>query len=132
VQRSLCPASTEQQSDQGNWGSSIRVGATREQQDPQHLPCILPQEGMGQQVFDSADLPPLYEERQLLLAPERIVDVREWRLWSKVIREYLVVWRGLSTKDATWEEEQILQHPNLELLGDKQSWEGRTVMSPSN
>jgi hypothetical protein len=41
------------------------------------------------------------------------------------------MWRDLPAKDATWEGEKILQHPGLELLGDKQSWEGRNVMSPS-
>jgi hypothetical protein len=34
-------------------------------------------------------------------------------------------------KDATWEGEHILQHPGLMLLEDKQSQEGRTVMSRS-
>jgi hypothetical protein len=42
----------------------------------------------------STDLPPLDEEGQLVLTPERIVDVRERRLRSRVIREYLVIWRG--------------------------------------
>jgi hypothetical protein len=32
---------------------------------------------------------------------------------------------------STWEREKILQHPNLMLLEDKQSWEGRTAMSIS-
>jgi hypothetical protein len=32
-------------------------------------------------------------------------------------------------EDATWEGEHILQHPGLMLLEDKQSREGRTVMS---
>jgi hypothetical protein len=32
-------------------------------------------------------------------------------------------------EDATWESEHILQHPGLRLLEDKQSQEGRTVMS---
>jgi hypothetical protein len=68
----------------------------------------------------------------LFLAPKRIVDVREWRLRSRVIREYLVIWKGLPAEDATWEGEQILQHPDLKLLEDKQFQEGRTVMSPSN
>ena len=38
---------------------------------------------------------------------------------------------GVPNEDATWEYEKILQHTNLELLEDKQSWVGRTVMSPS-
>jgi hypothetical protein len=35
-------------------------------------------------------------------------------------------------EDATWEGEQILQHPDLILLEDKQFWEGETMMSPSS
>jgi hypothetical protein len=34
-------------------------------------------------------------------------------------------------EDATWEGEHILQHPGLMLLEDKQSREGRIVMSRS-
>jgi len=47
------------------------------------------------------------------------------------IQEYLAVRRGLPAKDATWEEEQILQNLGLELIVDKQSHEGRIVMFPS-
>jgi hypothetical protein len=68
----------------------------------------------------------------LVLTPERIVDVGEWRLRNRFIQEYLVIWRGLPIEDATWEGEQILQHPDLELLEDKQYWKGKTIMSPSN
>ena len=32
-------------------------------------------------------------------------------------------------EDATWEGEQVLQHPSLQLLEDKQSHAGRTIMS---
>ena len=38
----------------------------------------------------------------------------------------------MPVEDATWENEQILQHLNMQLLEDKQFWEGRTVMSLSN
>ena len=38
--------------------------------------------------------------------------------------------KGVTNEDATWEYEKILQHPNLNLLEDKQSWVGRTVMCP--
>jgi hypothetical protein len=95
-----------------------------------HVSCL--KKALGQQVTPSTDLPPLDEEGQLVLTPERIIDIRERRLRSRVIREYLVMWRGFPAEDATWEREQILQHPDLELLGDKQSQEGRTVMSPSS
>jgi hypothetical protein len=66
----------------------------------------------------------------VLLTPEEIMDVRERRLRNRVIREYHVRWRDWPVKDATWESENILQHPSLRLLEDKQSREGRTVMSP--
>jgi hypothetical protein len=65
------------------------------------------------------------------LVLEEVLEKRERRLRSRVIRECLVIWRGLPVKDATWEGENILQHLGLMLLEEKQSWEGRTVMSCS-
>ena len=49
-----------------------------------------------------------------------------------VIREYLVKWKELPIQDATWEGEQVLQHPSLQLLDDKESQVGTTVMSSYN
>jgi hypothetical protein len=94
-----------------------------------HVSCL--KKALGQQITTSAELPPLDEEGQLVLVPEEVLEVREKKLRNRVIREYLVRWRELPAEDATWESEQILQHPNLQLLGDKQSRGGRTVMSPS-
>jgi len=65
----------------------------------------------------------------LELVAKEVLEHRECRLRSRVIRECLVRWRGLPVEDATWEGEHILQHPGLMLLEDKQSREGRTVMS---
>jgi hypothetical protein len=90
-----------------------------------------PKMALGHQVTTSINLPPLNEEGNLVLELERIVDVREWRLRRKVIQEYLVVWRGFPAEDVMWEGEQILQLPDLELLEDKQSWEGRDCNVPS-
>jgi hypothetical protein len=73
----------------------------------------------------------LDEEGQLELVPEEVLEFRERKLRSKVIRECLIRWRGLPVEDATWESEQVLQHPGLVLLEDKQFREGRTVMSLS-
>jgi hypothetical protein len=67
----------------------------------------------------------------LELVPEEVLEKRERRLRSMVIRECLVRWRVLPMEDATWEGEHILQHPGLMLLEDKQSREGRTVISYS-
>ena len=85
---------------------------------------------LGHNVVPSVVLPPLDDEGKLILVPEAILDTRERVLRRRTIREYLVKWRNLPVEDATWENEQILQHPELKLLEDKQFWEGRTVMSP--
>lgn len=49
----------------------------------------------------------------------------------RTIKEYLVKWKNLHIDDVTWENEEILQHPDLQLLEAKQSWGGRIVVSPS-
>ena len=60
-----------------------------------------------------------------------MVKTRERKLRSITIKEYLVQLKDLPSEEATWEDEQILQHPNLAFLEDKESWVGRTVTSPS-
>jgi hypothetical protein len=95
-----------------------------------HVSCL--KKALGQQVTSSTELPPLDEEGQLVLVPEEVLEVpRERKLCNRVIREYLIRWRDFPVEDAMWEGDQILQHPNLQLLEDKQSQEGRTVMSLS-
>jgi hypothetical protein len=64
----------------------------------------------------------------LELVPEEILEQREHRLRSRVIRECLVRWRGLPVEDATWEGEYTLQHLGLMLLEDKKYREGKTLM----
>jgi len=54
----------------------------------------------------------LDEVGQLVLIPEEILDVREIRLRSRVIIEFLIRWRDLPVEDVTWEGDHILQHPN--------------------
>ena len=49
-----------------------------------------------------------------------------------MIQEYLVKWKEFPTEDAKWEGEQVFQHPSLQLLEDKQSQAGKTVMSSSD
>jgi hypothetical protein len=86
---------------------------------------------VGQFINTSEELPPLDEEGQLELVPEEFLEFQEWKLRSRVIRECLIRWRGFLVEDATWEREQVLQHPRLVLLEDNQFREGRTVMSLS-
>ena len=87
---------------------------------------------VGQHIGPSSELPPLDDDGLLVLIPEKILQMRERKLRNRVIREYLVKWKELPMEDATWEGEQVLQHPSLQLLKDKQFQAGRTIMSSSN
>ena len=40
-------------------------------------------------------------------------------------------WKNLPDEDATWESENILQHPSLELLEDKQHFIGGDCNIPN-
>ena len=42
---------------------------------------------VGQQIVTSSELPPLDDEGQLVLIPERILEVRERKLRNKIIRD---------------------------------------------
>ena len=90
-----------------------------------------PKKVMGRHILVSDTLPPFDDEGQLVLVPNKIFRTRERRLRSRTIKEYLVQWKDLPSEEATWEDEQILQHTNLELLEDKKSWVGKIVMPPS-
>jgi hypothetical protein len=82
-----------------------------------HVLCL--KKALGKQVTSSEKLPPLDEEGQLVLVPEKVLKVCERKLRNRVIREYLIRWRDFPVEDAMWEGDQILQHPNLQLLEDK-------------
>ena len=77
------------------------------------------------------ELPPLDDEEHLILEPEAILETKERNLRSRVIREYLVHWKSLPDEDATWEGENILEHPTLKLLGDKTHLGGEDCYLPS-
>ena len=94
-----------------------------------HVSCL--KKEVGQFISTSEELPPLDEEGQLELVLEEVLEFRERKLRSGVIKECLIRWRGILVEDATWESEQVLQHLRLVLLEDKQFREGRTVMSLS-
>jgi hypothetical protein len=82
-----------------------------------HVSCL--KKALGQQVVSSTKLPTLDEEGHLIPVPEQILAFREKRLRNKTVNEYLIRWKDLPKEDATWEGEQILQRPGLQLLEDK-------------
>jgi hypothetical protein len=94
-----------------------------------HVSCL--KKAVGQFISTSEELPLLDEEGQLELVLEEVLEFRERKLRSRVIKECFIIWRGLPVEDATWESEQVLRHPGLVLVEDKKFWEGRTVMSLS-
>lgn len=64
--------------------------------------------------------PPLDDEGKLVLVLEAIIDFKERNLRRRTIREYLGKWKDFPVEDAMWDSEDILQHPELKLLEDKQ------------
>eukprot|EP00253_Pinus_taeda_P027402 PITA_27402 len=76
-----------------------------------HVSCL--NKALGQQVTVTDELPPMDDEGHLVLQPKAIIDFRERRLRSRMVREFLVRWKNLPDEDATWESEEILQHPSL-------------------
>ena len=94
-----------------------------------HVSCL--KKAIGQHITPLEVLPPLDEERQLILILEEILEVREKNL-RRSINEYLVKWKDLPIEDATWESEQVLQETSSELLVGKQFLAGETVMSPAS
>jgi hypothetical protein len=87
-----------------------------------HMSCL--KKAVEQFISTSEEIPPLDEEGQLELVPEEVLKFQEWKLRSRVIRECLIRWRGLPVEDATWESEQVLHHPALVLVEDKNFGKG--------
>lgn len=83
-----------------------------------HVSCL--KKVLAHNIVLLAKLPPLDDEGKLILVPKAILETREHTLQRRVIGEYLVKWRNFPVEDATWESEQILQHPEMRLLEDKQ------------
>jgi len=66
-----------------------------------HVSCL--KKAFGQQDTSSSEFPPLDKEGQLVLVSEEVLEMRERKLRSIIIREYLVRWKDLPFEDATWE-----------------------------
>lgn len=86
---------------------------------------------LGKHVTKLTKLPPLDDEGNLIIELEAILETKERKLRSKLIRENLVRWKSLPDEDATWEGEHILEHPTLKLTGKKQNLGGEDCHVPS-
>jgi hypothetical protein len=93
-----------------------------------HVSCL--KKALGQHVVANEELPLVDEEGHLILIPEEILEERTKHLRNRDIKEYLVRWKNLPIEDATWENEQVLQQTNSELLVGKKFLVGETVISP--
>ncbi|RVW68732.1 Transposon Tf2-2 polyprotein [Vitis vinifera] len=56
------------------------------------------------------DLPPISDEGQLQVTPEKVVNTRWIKRGTKFIEASLVQWKNLPVEDATWEDTQMLKH----------------------
>jgi hypothetical protein len=95
-----------------------------------HVSCL--KRAIGQHITPIEVLPPMDEEGKLILISKEILEVWEKRLWKRIIKEYLIIWKDLPIEDATWENEQVVREIGLELLEDKKFLAGETVMSPTS
>ena len=83
-----------------------------------HVSCL--NKVIGNKISVSYNLPPLDDEGKLFLIPKKILRISERRLQSRTIKKYLVQWKDFPSEEATWEDENFLQHPKLAFLEDNQ------------
>ena len=77
---------------------------------------------LGQHQSAQSTLPTLDEEGKLVLEPEAIINIRERKLHSRIIKEYLIKWKNCPKEDASWETERFCrQYPSLPCFEDKAS-----------
>ncbi|RVW13399.1 Transposon Tf2-8 polyprotein [Vitis vinifera] len=77
------------------------------------------------------DLPPISDDGQLQVTPEKVVNRRWIKRGTKFIEESLVQWKNLPVEDATWEDTQMLKHQFSTLnLEDKVPLMGGSIDTP--
>ena len=64
---------------------------------------------LGQHQSAQTTLPTLDEEGKLVLDSEAIINTRERRLCSRIIKEYLIKWKSCPEEDASWETKKFIQ-----------------------
>ena len=72
---------------------------------------------LGKHQIVQTILPMLDEEGRVIWEPEEILAIRERKLHSRTLKEYLIKWNNFLDEDTSWETEQFHQHyPSLPLL----------------
>ena len=72
---------------------------------------------LGKHQIVQTILPMLDEEGRVIWEPEAILAIRERKLRSRTLKEYLIKWKNFPDEDASWETEQFRQqYPSLPLL----------------
>ena len=75
-----------------------------------HVSCL--EKMLGQRQSNQTTLPIFDEEGKLIMEPEAIISIKEGRLRSRIIKEYLIKWKNLLEEDASLETEKFIQqHP---------------------
>ena len=79
----------------------------------------------------SLELSPVVDDGIVLLDPKRILDIHWVKQGKKFILEHLVQWYRLPTKEATWENAEMLQQqfPTVD-LEDKEPLDGERIDKP--
>lgn len=107
----------------GKEAYELELPHSSKQHDFFHVSCL--KKALGQHISLSSELPPLDEEGKLILVPERIIETRERKLRSRIIKEHLVKWKDLPEEDATRERPEILTYPALHCLRTSNFERGR-------
>ena len=77
---------------------------------------------LGQHQTTQMTLPTLDGEGKLVLKQEAIINIRERKLRSHTIKEYLIKWKNCPEEDASWETEKFRQqYLSLPCFEDKAS-----------
>ena len=72
---------------------------------------------LGKHQIVQTILPMLDEEGRVIWEPEAILAIRERKLRSRTLKEYLIKWKNFPDEEASWETEQFRQqYPSLPLL----------------
>eukprot|EP00253_Pinus_taeda_P026833 PITA_26833 len=78
-----------------------------------HVSCL--KKVVGNHCRIQTILSELDEEGLIWLQPEQVLNMQEWHLHGRMIKEVLIKWKDTSPEDATWEPTTVLQHfPQLQ------------------